>query len=101
MEEMEQEAPEQAAGGATKLVQQVGEGLGKLAQMLDGSQGVTEQDRGMMAQIMSLFTELVEKKLGGSAPGEDRPPEELPADQGAVPAMGGAKGVPMGPQARM
>lgn len=86
------------AGAATKIAQDVGQGLAKLAEMLDGSQGATDQDRQMMAQIMSLFTELVEKKLGGSAPGEDQPSEEpMPRE---VPATGGASGVPMGPQTR-
>lgn len=88
-------------GQATELAQQAGEALSKLAQMLDGSQAATEADRAQMAQIMDLFVDLVEKKLGGSAPGEDAPPEEMPAGQGAVPAMGGPRGVPMGPQGRM
>ena len=86
-------------GAATKIAQDVGGGLAKLAEMLDGSQGATDQDRQQMAQIISLYTDLVEKKLGGSAPGEDMPPEEGPMPA-QLPAEGGAKGVPMGPQGR-
>jgi len=47
-----------------------------------------------MSQIMQMVGDLAEEKLGGGAEAEEMPP----ADQGAVPAMGGMKGVPMGPQ---
>lgn len=96
-----QEEGQEAGGSATKLVQDVGGGLAKLAEMLNGSQATTDQDRQQMAQIMDLFTDLVEKKLGGAQPGEDAPPEEMPADQGAVPMQGGRTGKPMGPNTRM
>lgn len=89
-----------AAGKATQLAKQVGDGLSQLGEMLNGSQAATDQDRSQMAQIMELYIDLVERKLGGAAPGQDAPPEEMPAGQGAAPAMGGAKGVPMGPQGR-
>lgn len=84
-------------GQATKIAQDVGQGLAKLAEMLDGSQAATDQDRQQMAQIMSLYTDLVEKKLGGAGPGEDPEAEAEPMPS-EVPAMGGMKGVPMGPQ---
>ena len=100
MAAMQGQEEKQEGGDATMLVKEVGSGLAQLAQMLDKSPGCTDQDREQMGQVMSLFTDLVEKKLGGSAPGEDQAPEEMPADQGAVSAQGGMKGVPMGPQSR-
>ena len=97
----QEEAGADKVGVATKLAQQGGEVLSKLSEMLNGSKATTENDRAQMAQIMELYIDLVERKLGGAAPGEDAPAEELPADQGAVPMQGGMKGVPMGPQNKM
>lgn len=92
---------EQGAGAATKIAQEVGAGLGKLAEMLDSSQGTTDEDRAQMAQIMSLYTDLVEKKLSAS-PGENpQEPEAAPVEGQAISAEGGPKGVPMGPNTRM
>lgn len=91
---------ENEGGDITKLVQDVGAGLQKLSQVLDGSQGVTEEDRAQMAQVMSGFVDLVEKRLGNTQPGQNPEEEEMPM-QKAVPAEGGLKGVPMGPQGKM
>ena len=89
----------QGAGEATKLAQQVGQGLGRLSEMLNQSQGATDQDKTQMAQILDLYIDLVEKKLGGQAPGQDAPvEEEVPA---VVPADAGLRGKPMGPGTRM
>jgi hypothetical protein len=91
---------EQGEGGdITKLVQSVGEGLNHLAEALNASQAATDQDREQMSQILSSFSNLVEKNLG-AGPGEDPQAEEMPA-QGAISPEGGAKGVPMGPNSRM
>jgi hypothetical protein len=96
MAKMQEQAGSAPNGGeATALAQQVGEGLSKLADMLDASPGATDEDRAKMAQVMQGFVELVEKNLAGSAPGQN-PEEEGPS--APIPAMGGAKGVPMGPQ---
>lgn len=84
-------------GQVTALVKQVGDGLAKLSEMLNGSQAATDADREQMAGIMSSYVDLVEKKLGSAGPGEDPEPE---APSGAVPMEGGAKGIPMGPQTR-
>lgn len=91
---------EAGGGDVTKLVQTVGQGLQELGDILNKSQGATDQDRQQMAQIMSLFVDLVEKKLGGQSPGQDAPPED-PQGPSAVPADAGLKGQPMGPQSRM
>lgn len=97
MEAAEGEAkPEGGQGGDVMAkVEAVGQGLSELAQMLDQSQGATDQDREEMAQLISLFTGLVERKLGGGGEQGAKP------EQGVLPADGGAKGVPMGPQGRM
>lgn len=104
MEEQMAEAPQEEAGqeeGAiTALAKQVGDGLAKLSEALNSSPAATDQDREQMAGVLNGFIDLVEKKLGSSAPGEDVPEEEPQVDA-AVPAMGGAKGIPMGPQGRM
>ena len=91
----EQDGP----GDITKLAQQVGDGLNKLAETLNNSPAATDQDREKMAMVMNGFIELVEKNLGGAAPGEDPEAEPQP-EQDVVPADAGRGGVPMGPQAR-
>jgi hypothetical protein len=96
MASMQEKAGANQGGDITALAQQVGDGLSQLGEALSGSPGVTEQDRAQMAQILELYIDLVEKKLGGSAPGQDAPPEDEMA-QAAVDGMGGGKGVPMGP----
>lgn len=87
----------QGEGDATALVKQVGEGLQKLAQMLSSSQSVTDKDMAQMDQIISLYVDLAEKKLG-SAPGEDQ--EEESPEMSQVPMMQGRGGMPMGPQTK-
>lgn len=82
----------------TKIAQDVGSGLQKLSELLDGSQGATDEDRAAMASIITQFVDLVEKKLGGSAPGEDMPSEEPMPNQ--VPVAQGMNGAPMGPNTR-
>lgn len=101
MAAMQEQAGKSPDGQVTKLVQQVGDGLSKLSELLNGSQSATDADRQQMATIMNSYIDLVEKKLGSSAPGEDAAEEEIPADQGAIPMQGGRSGQPMGPQSRM
>lgn len=80
----------------TKLVQDVGQGLSKLAEVLNSSDAATDQDKEQMSGIMSAFMDLVEKQLGGSGPGQNQEAESL----SQVPVQQGAKGVPMGPQVK-
>jgi len=84
---------EEGAGPATQLAQQVGQGLQKLQEMLVQSGG-SEEEVGQMGQIMSLYVDLVEKKLGGGEP------EAVPAEPGQVPVNQGVSGQPIGPQVK-
>lgn len=84
-------------GAATKIAQEVAMGLKQLSEMLAGSQGATDQDKQQMDQIMSMFVDLVEKKLAGQAPGQD-PEAEAPLKE--MPMQQGMNGVPMGPQTK-
>lgn len=95
MEGMKAEGKEEP-GGISKIVEQVGAGLSQLADAFDGSDATTDQDRAALADIMSKFSALVEKQMS-AAPGEDPEAEDDPSTS-VVSAMGGAKGVPMGPQ---
>ncbi len=98
MEMMQQQAGKDSSGGATKLVQEVGKGLEKLNEMLNSAPGTTDKDRAQMQSIMDNFVDLVEKKLAGSAPGED---QEDPSEQmSQVPVDAGMSGKPMGPASR-
>lgn len=85
-------------GNATALVKQVGEGLQKLATLLASSSAVTDKDMAQMDQIISLYVDLAEKKLG-AAPGEEAEVEEGP-EMDQVPMMQGRGGMPMGPQTK-
>ncbi len=104
MQDMEQMPPEggapeaDGAGKMVDLAKQGGEILSQLAAAIDASPAATDEDRAQAAQIMDLYIDLVERQLGGASPGES--PDAVPADPGMMPAMGGAKGVPMGPQGR-
>ena len=97
MEMMQQQAGKETGGGATKLVQQVGEGLAKLSEMLMSAKGTTDQDKAQMEQIMSSFVDLVEKKLSAE-PGQDAPSENPEMSQ--IPMDQGGGGQPMGPATR-
>lgn len=98
MAAMQEQAGKKTDQPVTKLVQEVGQGLSKLSDMLSGSQGATDEDRQQMQQIMDLYIDLVEKKLGSAGPGEN--PESEEPEMGQVPMQQGQKGVPMGPQSR-
>lgn len=94
MAAMQAQAGKDTGGGVTKLAQQVGQGLQKLSEMLDSAPGTTDQDKQQMAQILSSFVDLVEKKLAGQEPGTD--PEAQSLSQ--VPSDAGMNGKPMGPE---
>lgn len=96
MAEMQAQAGKDTKGGATKLAQDVAKGLVELQQMLGASPGATDQDIAQMDDIVMKFADLVEKKLGGSAPGEDSQEESQELSQ--VSADAGMKGQPIGPQ---
>lgn len=98
MAQMQAQAGNDGKGQATKLAQQVAKGLVELQQMLAASNGATDQDIAQMDEIVMSFADLVEKKLAGSAPGEDAAPEE--ADMNQVSADAGMKGQPIGPQVK-
>jgi hypothetical protein len=69
----------------------VGMGLNKLGEALERGQNSTPEEKQQMAQIISLYADLVEKKLGGEAGAQQQEqpgPRELPME-------GGATGVPM------
>lgn len=85
---------EQTEGPVTDLVKQVGKGLEKLSETLAGSPDSTPEEQAQMKQILDLYINLVENKLGGAE--EQAEPEgmkQIPVDQGVG-------GVPMGPQTR-
>lgn len=92
---MQKDAGKDSSGQATKLVQRVASDLAQLGEMLAQSKGVTDQDIEQMNQINQMFTDLVEKKLAGSSPGEDVQ-EESP-EMSQIPMDAGRTGKPMGP----
>ena len=96
MAAMQAQAGKDTSGGATKLAQGVAKGLVELQQMLGASPDVTEEDVAQMDQILMSFADLVEKKLGGQAPGQNAPPESEALSQ--VSADAGMNGQPVGPQ---
>jgi uncharacterized coiled-coil protein SlyX len=98
MAQMQQGGGEDQAGKATKLAQQVAQGLVELQGMLAKSQGVTDQDIAQMDDVVMKFADLVEKKLAGAAPGEDV--EEESPEMNQVPADAGMSGKPLGPQVK-
>lgn len=95
MEAMQGEGQPQAP--ISDLVQQVGQGLSKLVQVINQSQASTDQDRQAASAVMESYMGLVDG-LGQEA-GENAPEPEQ-ADMGAVPMQAGQKGQPMGPQTR-
>lgn len=98
MQAMQAQAGKDTSGGATKLAQQVAQGLKQLSDMLDSAQGTTDKDKQQMAQILGMYIDLVEKKLGMSEPGEDQEDPSEQMDQ--VPADAGVNGSPVGPQSK-
>lgn len=96
MAEMQSQAGKGDSGGATKIAQDVAQGLVKLQEMLGKSPGATDEDIAQMDDILMKFADLVEKKLGGSAPGENQPDDSEQMQQ--VSADAGPGGMPMGPQ---
>jgi len=86
---------EEQVGPATKLAQEVGQGLQKLQQLLAASGG-SDEEVAQMDQIMGLYVDLVEKKLGGGE-AEEPAPEPMPNQ---VPQSQGIGGQPVGPQVR-
>jgi len=94
--EVQEEAAEAQAAPAEdpiQLVQKGGEILSKLAQLLDSSPGITDEDKAQMSQIMDLYVDLAERKLGGGQPEKAGPSGPVPMNQGQT-------GQPMGPNAR-
>ena len=93
------EGQEPSGGDVTKMVQGIGQWIQALQQIVAQSPGVTEEDIAQLDQIMSLYSDFVEKSLG-AAPGENPEPEMEPEQKGPVPMQQGRGGQPMGPQSR-
>jgi hypothetical protein len=72
------------------LTKQTAQGLQQLAEALNRSPQATPDEKDQMAQILSGYMDLVEKKLGQEAGGEQEPETEAP-----VPMEAGTKGVPL------
>lgn len=98
-----QQGPGAGAGGGgpdpIKLIQDAGQSLSQISDLINGAPGATDEDREQMAQIMSMFADLVERKMASAEGGESVPAPG--GGRGAVPAEAGAGGVPMGPNTRM
>lgn len=96
-DEMAELQPEsEGPGDITKIAQTAGQALSKLADVVNNSPATTDANRQKASQLLEQFIDFVENDLAGQPPGEDAPPEEEPMPPNA-PAMGGMKGVPMGP----
>jgi hypothetical protein len=80
----------------TGLVEQVGTGLGQLAEMMNKLPQAGPEMRAAMMSAMEAFKKAVTVMQGGQAEADD----ETMEGEGAVAMEGGAKGVPMGPQMR-
>lgn len=91
MAQLQAQAGKDQGPSIIDTAKQVGEGLNKLGAALERGQGSPEEKQ-QMAQIISLYADLVEKKLGGE-PSSGAPEE--PEAPSAVPMEGGLKGVPM------
>jgi hypothetical protein len=76
------------------LVSAVGEGLGKLTDLLNG---VSPDAAARMADVATAFMETVAALEGGAEePAAEAPAEERPAPRrGPAPQMGGPKGIPV------
>lgn len=102
-EEMEQMKGEAGAEGPqdqepiSQLVQEVGQGLSKLIQVINQSQASTDQDRESASNVMQAYMGLVDG-LGQEAGQNPEAPQQ--ADMGAVPMQAGQSGKPMGPETR-
>ena len=77
-------------GGIKKLITSVGQGLGQLAQLVQDSPEMTDQDKQAMQDLMSTFIDFVENKLqdNGQNPKATAPPSGqvgMNEQSGAVP----------------
>lgn len=90
----DQQAPQDAQAASapadiTSLAQQVGQGLAQLSEAMS-----TPDEKEKMANILSMYVDLMDQKLGAGA----EQSQQVPA---GVPIEGGAEGIPGGPQSRM
>lgn len=77
------------------LVSEIGQKMAALAQIINQIPDVPDSVRARASKIMDEFSALADEVTQGMGGGE------VPADQGAMPMMGGAKGIPGGPQSKM
>lgn len=91
-EEMEAMSGKQD-GGVIKLAQDVGQGLAKLAEAMEAGSVASDEDKAQMGQILAMYVDLIENKLGG---GEAPEPEQM----SQVPMDAGPKGQAMSPAMR-
>lgn len=96
MQAMQQQSGKDNSQNATQLVQQVGQGLSQLADMINKMPSTGPEARQAIMKAMQAYSDAVDILQGKEA--EQAGP--MPADQGAVPMEGGAQGQPMGPQGR-
>ena len=88
MEQMMGEKPK-AKKDIKSLLNQVGSGLAEIADMINSNEGMGEEDKAAISEIMASYIDFVENKLGAS---EESEPEKEP--MGMKPAMQG-EGVPV------
>ena len=102
MSAMQKKAGAPQGSPATDLVKKIGAMLGQLGQMIDSDPNVEPKEKEQMAQIMSLFVDLVENKLGSGSAQEDMAEGEMGSSETPkeVSSISGRSGVPVGPQSK-
>lgn len=75
-------------GDVTALAKQVGQGLSQLAEKLSSSAEANPEAVDQMSQILNMYIDLIENKLGGGEPQAEPMPSQIPA-------QAGLKGVPL------
>jgi len=85
---MEQGA-EQQGGGSAEFIQNLGQGLQTLGELVSKTEGAPPEAAGLVEGIMQQFQQLIQVMSGEAAPEQGR--------GGAVPVQQ-AEGTPVGPQ---
>lgn len=93
MGEMEKQAGQGAEAPVSQLIQQVGQGVSKLVDIVNKSQASSDEDRQNAGALMDALMGLVDGLEG-------KEEEPMKGDMGAVPMQAGQSGVPMGPQTK-
>jgi len=77
-QEQMQGAP--AEGGADTFLQDLGQGLQTLGEMVQATPDAPPEAMQMVEQIMSMYEQLIQTMSGGGAP-QDQGPQAVPVDQ--------------------